>query len=156
MGCFCNNCKREINFRIAQAKEAFNNKLGPLTSKPISLKIKNYFIRSIVCSLVIYELETRTLLKEEISRQNAFEMWCLPWALRIPWTRRLTNDKVLKNVEEKRKSLGGGTVGLAIYYGIHYGAGSWLMEKWKVRRNREGQEQSFYCSIHGRAPYFSI
>lgn len=48
-----------------------------------------------------------------------------------------------------------GTIELAFYYGTQRGTRSWLKEKWKVRRNQEGQEQCL-TDIQVRRQYFSI
>ena len=50
-------CTREINLRIAIAKEAFNRKMSLLTSK-LNIELKKKLVRCYVWSIALYGSET--------------------------------------------------------------------------------------------------
>ncbi len=65
---------KEIRTRIAMAKEAFNNKKELLT-KSLRKDVKKKIVKAVVWSVALYGAETCTLLKEDVRRLEAFEMW---------------------------------------------------------------------------------
>lgn len=55
--------------------------------------IKMYFR-----SIMLYGCKTWTIVREEMRRIEAFEMWCYKRMEKINWTDRITNGKVLENI----------------------------------------------------------
>jgi hypothetical protein len=51
--------------------------------------------------VLLYGSETWTLGEAEKKRIVAFEMWCYRRMLKIPWVDRVTNEEVLRKIEEK-------------------------------------------------------
>ena len=51
-----------------------------------------------VFPVVMYSYESWTIKKAECQRINAFELWCLRWLLRVPWTERRSNQSILKEI----------------------------------------------------------
>ena len=49
-------------------------------------------------SVVIYECESWTIKKAERQRIDAFELWCWRRLLRVPWTARISNQSILKEI----------------------------------------------------------
>ena len=97
--------KKEIVSRIAQAKRAFHMKKNLLTAENTSIEVRKQFIRCYIWSLFLYGSETWTLTAAEKSRVEAFEMWCYRRMMKIKWIDRVSNEEVLRRVEEKRSLL---------------------------------------------------
>ena len=70
-----------------------------LKSRDITLLIKVHIFRAMIFPVVIYGCESWTIKKAEDQRINAFEPWCLKRLLRVPWTVRISNQSVLKEIK---------------------------------------------------------
>ena len=46
----------------------------------------------------MYGCESWTIKKAEHQRTNAFELWCWKKLLRVPWTSRISNQSILKEI----------------------------------------------------------
>ena len=46
----------------------------------------------------MYECENWTIKKAECQIIDAFELWCWRWLLRVPWTARISNQSILKEI----------------------------------------------------------
>src|SRR6218665_3112544 len=57
-------------------------------------------IKTLICSVVLYGLETWTMRKEDIKRLKTFEMWIWTIMEKISWTEHITN--VLAGIGEER------------------------------------------------------
>ena len=55
-------------------------------------------IKAMVFPVVMYGCESWTIKKAEHPRIDAFELWCWRRLLRIPWTGRITNQSILKEI----------------------------------------------------------
>ena len=51
-----------------------------------------------VLAVVMYGCESWTIEKVEHQIIDAFELWCWRRLLRIPWTRRRSNQSILKEI----------------------------------------------------------
>ena len=51
-----------------------------------------------VFPVVIYECESWTIKKAECQIIDAFELWCWRRLLRVPWTARISNQPILKEI----------------------------------------------------------
>ena len=51
-----------------------------------------------VFPVVMYRCESRTIKKAECWRIDAFELWCWRRLLRVPWTARISNQFILKEI----------------------------------------------------------
>ena len=54
-----------------------------------------------VFPVVMYCCDSWTVKKAEYQRINAFEMWCWRILLRIPWTVRISNQSVLREINHE-------------------------------------------------------
>ena len=97
-----NRSKRDVKSRIAQAKKAFAEKRQLLTSS-ISLETRKKFLNTYIWSVALNGCETWTLGADDKRRIEAFEMWCYRRMMKISWVDKITNEEVLKRVNEKRK-----------------------------------------------------
>ena len=62
---------------------------------------KVHLVKALVFPIVMYGCETWTVKKAEHRRIDAFELWCWRRLLRIPWTRRRSNQSILKEISPK-------------------------------------------------------
>jgi hypothetical protein len=97
------DCKShiEIRRRIILGKEAFSKNNEIMRGK-LELNLKKRLIKTLIWSVVLYGSETWTLLKEDIKRLEAFEMWIWRRIMKVKWTEHKANEEVLEMVKEKR------------------------------------------------------
>ena len=67
-------------------------------SRDITLPTKVHLVKAMVFPVVIYGCESWTVKKAECRRIDAFELWCYRRLLRVPWTARIFNQSILKEV----------------------------------------------------------
>ena len=97
-------CHSEIRRRIAMGKQSFMAR-GELLRSGINKELRKRMVKVLVWSVVLYGAETWTMRKEDIKALEAFEMWIWRRMEKINWTEHITNDEVLKRVEESRTLL---------------------------------------------------
>ena len=64
----------------------------------ITLPTKVHLVKAMVFPVVIYGCESWTVKKAEHRRIDAFELWCWRRLLRVPWTARISNQSILKEI----------------------------------------------------------
>ena len=69
-----------------------------LKSKDITLPTKVHLVKAMVFPVVMYGCGSWAIKKAEQSRINAFELWCWRRLLRVPWTARISNQSILKEI----------------------------------------------------------
>ena len=69
-----------------------------LKSRDITLTTKVHLIKAMVFPVVMYEHESWTIKKAERQRTDASELWCCRRLLRVPWTTRIANQSILKEI----------------------------------------------------------
>ena len=69
-----------------------------LKSRDITLPTKLCLVKAMVFAVVMYEYESWTVKKADHGRIDAFELWCCRRLLRVPWTTRISNQSILKEV----------------------------------------------------------
>ena len=82
------------------AKEAFN-KSRELLIKNFEKTITKRLVKTLVWSVALYAAETWTMLKDDLRRLEALEMWLWRRIEKISWTEKITNNEVLRRVGEK-------------------------------------------------------
>ena len=115
-------------------------------------KQRHYFVNK-VCLVktigfpaVMYGCESWTIKKAECQRTDAFELWCWRRFLRVPWTARISNQSILKEISPEY-SLEGLMLKLKFQYFGH------LMQRmnhlkrpwcWEIlRTGREGDDRGW-------------
>ena len=69
-----------------------------IKSRDITLQKKVCLVQAMVFPVVMYGCESWTIKKVEHLRTDAFELWCWRRLLRVPWTRRRSNQSILKEI----------------------------------------------------------
>ena len=67
-------------------------------SRDSTLPTKVRIVKAMVFPVVIYGCESWTVKKAEHWRIDAFELWCWRRLLRVPWTARISNQSILKEI----------------------------------------------------------
>ena len=69
-----------------------------LKSRDITLLTKVRLVKAMVFPVVMCGCESWTVKKAEHRRTDAFELWCWRRLLRVPWTARISNQSILKEI----------------------------------------------------------
>ena len=69
-----------------------------LKSREITLSTKVCLVKAMVFPVVMYGCERGTVRKAECRRIDDFELWCWRRLLRVPWTARISNQSILKEI----------------------------------------------------------
>ena len=67
-------------------------------SRDITLPTKVHLVKAMVFPVVMYGCDSWTVKKAESRRIDAFELWCWRRLLRVPWTARMSNQSILKEI----------------------------------------------------------
>ena len=67
-------------------------------SRDMTLPTKVRLVKAMVFPMVMYGCESWTVKKAGRRRIDAFELWCWRRHLRVPWTARLSNQSILKEI----------------------------------------------------------
>ena len=67
-------------------------------SRDITLPTKVCLVKAMVFTVVMYGCESWTVKKAERWRIDAFELCCWRRLLRVPWTARISNQSILKEI----------------------------------------------------------
>ena len=95
------DCSHEIKRRLLVGRKVMTNLDSILKSRDITLPTKVCLVKAMVFPVVMYECESWTLKKAEPRRIYAFELWCWRRLLRVPWTARISNQSILKEISPK-------------------------------------------------------
>ena len=89
------DCSPEIKRCLLQA---MTNLYSILKSRDITLPTKVHPVKAMIFPVVMYGCESWTIKKTEYWRIDAFELWCWRKLLRVPWTARISNQSILKEI----------------------------------------------------------
>ena len=79
-------------------RKAMTNLDSILKSRNITLPTKVHLVKAMVFPVVTYGYGSWTIKKAERRKIDAFEMWCWRRLLRVPWTARISNQSILKDI----------------------------------------------------------
>ena len=88
----------EIKRCLLLGRKPITNLDSILKSRDITLPTKVCLVKAMVFPVVMYGCESWTIKKAECWRINASELWCWRRLLRVPWTARISNQSVLKEI----------------------------------------------------------
>ena len=92
------DCSHEIKRCSLLGRKAMRNLDSILKNRDITLLTKVCLVKTMVFPVVMYGCESWTINKAEYRRIDAFELWCWRRLLRVPWTARISNQYILKEV----------------------------------------------------------
>ena len=92
------DCSHEMKRHLLLGRKVMPNLDSILKSRDITLPTKVHLIKGMVFPVVRYGCETWTVKKAECWRIDAFELWCWRRLLRVPWTARISNQSILKEI----------------------------------------------------------
>ena len=69
-----------------------------LKRRDITWPTKAHLFKAMVFPVVMYGCESWTMKKAEHRRIDDFELWCWRRLLRVPWTSRISNQSILKEI----------------------------------------------------------
>ena len=67
-------------------------------NRDITLPTKIRLVKAMFFPIVLNGCESWTVKKAECRRIDAFELWCWRRLLRVPWTARISNQSILKEI----------------------------------------------------------
>ena len=111
-----------------------------LKSRDITLSTKVHLVKAIVFPVVMCGCESWTIKKAEFWRIDAFELWCWRRLLRVPWTARISNQSILKEISPKY-SLEGLMLKLKLQYFGHLMWRADSLEKTLILGKIEGRRK---------------
>ena len=88
----------EIKRHLLLAKKVMTNLDSILKGRDITLPTKVRLVKAMVFLVVMYGCESWTVKKAERQKIDAFELWCWIRPLRVPWTARISNQSILKEI----------------------------------------------------------
>ena len=89
------DCSHEIKRRLLLGMTDLDS---IFKSRDITLPTKVHLVKAMVFPVVMYGCESWTVKKAECQRIDAFELWCWSRLLRVPWTARISNKSILKEI----------------------------------------------------------
>ena len=111
-----------------------------LKSRDITLPTKVHLVKALVFPVVMYGCESWTIKEAERRRIDAFELWCWRRLLRVPWTARISNQSILKEISPGC-SLGGLMLKLKLQYFGHLMQRADSFEKTLMLGETEGRRR---------------
>ena len=92
------DCSHEIKRCLLLGRKVMTSLDSILKSRDNSLSTKVCLVKAMVFPVVMYGYESWTIKKSEHRRIDAFELWCWRRLLRVPWTARISNQSILKEI----------------------------------------------------------
>ena len=131
------DCSHETKRCLLSGRKAMTNLDSISKNKDITLLTKVHMVKAMVSPVVMYGCECWTIKKAEHWRTDAFELWCWKRLLRAPWTARMSNQSILKEINPEY-SLEGLMLKLKLHYFGHLMQRTDSLEKPLMLGNIEG------------------
>ena len=119
-----------------------------LKNRDITLPTKVHLVKAMVFPVVLYGCESWTIKKAERQRNDTFELWCWRRFLRVPWTARISNQSLLKEISPEY-SLEGLMLKQKLQYFGHLMQRTDSLEKTLMLRKLEGSGEAWRGAVHG-------
>ena len=88
----------EIKRHLLLGRKVMANLDSKLKSRDITLSTKVHLVKAMVFPVVMYGCESWTIKIAESRRIDADELWYWRRLLRVPWTARISNQSILKEI----------------------------------------------------------
>ena len=92
------DCSHELKRHLLLGRKVMTNIDSILKSRDITLPTKVCLVKAMAFPVVMYGCESWTIKKAECRRFDAFELQCWRRLLRVPWTARISNQSILKEI----------------------------------------------------------
>ena len=92
------DCSHEIKRCLLLARKVMTTLDNLLKSRDITLPTKVCLVKAMGFPVVMYGCESWTMKKAEHQRIDTFELWCWRRLLRVPGTKRRSNQSILKEI----------------------------------------------------------
>ena len=92
------DCSHEIKRCLLLGRKVITNLDSILKNRDITLPAKVRLVKAMVFPVVMHGCESWTLKKAEHRRIDAFELLCWRRLLRVPWTKRRSNQSILYEI----------------------------------------------------------
>ena len=92
------DCSHDIKRHLLLGRKVMTNLDSKLKSRDITLPTKVGLVKAMALPVVMYGCESWTVKKAEHRKIDAFELWCWRRLLRVPWTARISNQSILKEM----------------------------------------------------------
>ena len=112
------NFSHGIKRRLLLGRKVMNNLDSIVKSRDVALPTKVRLVKAMVFPVVMSECESWTIKKAGHQRIDAFELWCWRRLLRVPWTARISNQPIFKEISPEY-SLEGVMLKLKLQYFGH-------------------------------------
>ena len=112
------NYSHDIKRHLLLGRKVMTNLDRILKSRDITLSTNLRVVKAFFFPVLMYGCESWTIKKAEHQRIDAFELWCWRTLLRVPWTKRRSNQSILKEISPEC-SLEGLTLKLKLQYFGH-------------------------------------
>ena len=138
------DCRHEIKRRLFLGRKSFTNLDSILKNRDITLPIKVCIVKAIFFPVVMYRCESWTIKKAEHWGIDDFRLWCWRRHWGVPWTARISNQSILKEIHPEY-SMEGLMLTLKLQY---FGHMMWtvdslektlMLEKIEGKKRREWQ-----------------
>ena len=92
------DCNHEIKRCLLLGRKVMTNLDSILKRRDITLPTKVHLVKAMIFPVVMCGCESWTVKKAECQRVDAFELWCWRRLSRVPWTARISNQSILKEI----------------------------------------------------------
>ena len=92
------DCSHGIKRCLLLGRKAMTNLDSIFKSRDITLPKRILIIKAMVFLAVMHGCESWTIKQAEHWRTDAFKLWCWRRLLRIPWTARISNQSIRKEI----------------------------------------------------------
>ena len=92
------DCSREIKRHLLPGRKAMSSLDNILKRRVITLPTKVCMVKAMVFPVFMYGCDSWTIKKAERQRIHAFELWRWRRLFRVPWTARISNQLILKEI----------------------------------------------------------
>ena len=99
------SCSTDIKCRIAEAKTAFTEMRSILSNLKMPFKLRYRILNCYVIPIMMYGCENGILMKSDMKKLEAAEMWFLRRMQKISWKEKKSNEEIVKSTIGSRNLL---------------------------------------------------
>ena len=92
------DCSHEIKRRLLLGRKVMTNLDNILKNRDITLPTKIRLVKTMFFPVVRYGCECWSIKKAEHQRIDAFDLWCWRRLLRVSWTVKRSNQRIVKEI----------------------------------------------------------